>query len=316
MRRLHGASAGVAIFLPMRRTLLTLLVLVGAIAPGARAQVDPAADVTWLPAIPAQGSFIQVVIAYRGAGDTLAPTATLAGQPLHFERDATGVFRALGGVPICSRATIPLLLALSHGRGAPRDTVVRIPVAEGEFALERLAVAPRFVEPPDSALSARIEEERARAGIVSRHTHRTPRLWTGEFTLPVDGRVTSAFGRGREFNGTLQSRHMGTDLSGQTGSPVYAPNRGIVALVGDFYYAGNVVYLDHGAGLVTVYMHLSEVSVAEGDTVRAGQLLGRVGATGRVTGPHLHWTARYGSVSLDPLSLFSTHLDAFSATAP
>jgi murein DD-endopeptidase MepM/ murein hydrolase activator NlpD len=76
------------------------------------------------------------------------------------------------------------------------------------------------------------------------------------------------------------------------------------------------VYLDHGAGLVTVYMHLSEVAVAEGDTVAAGQLLGKVGATGRVTGPHLHWTARYGSISLDPLSLFDTQLGAFGTTAP
>lgn len=268
-----------------------------------------------MPASPRQGSFVQLVIAYRERADTLAPTATLAGQPLHFERDASGAFRALGGVPIGSRATAPLLLAVSDGRGGMRDTVVRIPVAAGEFALERLAVAPQFVEPPDSALAERIEEERARAGAVSRRTHGTPRLWTGEFSMPVAGRVTSAFGGGREFNGKLQTRHMGTDLSGQTGTPVHAPNRGVVALVGDFYYAGRVVYLDHGAGLVTVYMHLSEVAVAEGDTVVAGQMLGKVGASGRVTGPHLHWTARYGSISLDPLSLFEADLAAIAAPA-
>ena len=315
MTQVHEFRAGRAIFLRMQRALLILLAAAGTITPGVRGQGGRAADVAWLPAAPAQGSFVQVVVAYPAAGDTLAPTGTLAGQPLHFERDASGIFRALGGIPISSRTTIPLLLALPDGRGV-RDTVVRIPVSEGVFAMERLAVAPRFVERPDSALAARIEEERTRAGVVSRHTHDTPRLWTGAFALPVDGRVTSAFGGGREFNGTIQSRHMGTDLSGQTGTPVYAPNRGIVALVGDFYYAGNVVYLDHGAGLVTVYMHLSEVLVAEGDTVVAGQLLGKVGATGRVTGPHLHWTARYGSISLDPLSLFDTRLDAFAVTTP
>ncbi len=316
MTQVHGIPAGRAIFLVMQRGFLMLLAAAGTITPGVRAQVVRAADVAWLPAAPAQGSFVQVVVAYRAAGDTLAPTGTLAGQPLHFERDPSGAFRALGGIPISSRATIPLLLALPDGRRGVRDTVVRIPVSEGAFAMERLAVAPRFVERPDSALAARIEEERTRASVVSRHTHDTPRLWTGAFTLPVDGRVTSAFGGGREFNGTIQSRHMGTDLSGQTGTPVYAPNRGIVALVGDFYYAGNVVYLDHGAGLVTVYMHLSEVLVAEGDTVVAGQVLGKVGATGRVTGPHLHWTARYGSISLDPLSLFDTRLDAFAVATP
>jgi hypothetical protein len=300
----------------MKNSLLSLLALAGAIAPAAHAQDAPAADVRWFPAHPKQGSFVQVVIAYGGHGDTVAPAASLAGQPLHFERDPAGGFRALGGVPIGSRATLPLLLALPDGRGGARDTVVRIPVSAGEFAMERLAVAPQFVEPPDSALAARIAEERARAGVVSQRTHGTPRLWSGEFKLPVDGRITSSFGGGREFNGTLQSRHMGTDLSGQTGTPVVAPNRGVVALVGSFYYAGNVVYLDHGAGLVTVYMHLSEVAVAEGDTVAAGQLLGKVGATGRVTGPHLHWTARYGSISLDPLSLFDTQLGAFGTTAP
>jgi murein DD-endopeptidase MepM/ murein hydrolase activator NlpD len=300
----------------MRQSISILWLLAGAAAPGARGQDAPATDVRWFPAMPVQGSFVQFVIATGGNGDTLAPAATLAGQPLHFERDAAGRFRALGGIPIGSRATIPLLLALPDKRGGTRDTVLRIPVAAGEFAMERLAVAPQFVERPDSALAARIEEERARAGLVSQRTHRRPRLWTGEFTLPVDGRVTSSFGRGREFNGKLQSRHMGTDLSGQTGTPVHAPNRGVVALVGAFYYAGNVVYLDHGAGLVTVYMHLSEVLVSEGDTVEAGQLLGKVGATGRVTGPHLHWTARYGSISLDPLSLFDTQLGSFAVTAP
>jgi len=300
----------------MRRVIPCLWLFALAVAPGARAQDAPTVAVRWLPASPRQGSFLQLVIDDRLRADTLAPTASLAGQPLHFERDASGVFRALGGVPIGSRATVPLLLALPDGRGGTRDTVVRIPVVSGDFAMERLAVAPKFVEPPDSALAVRIDEERARAATVSRRTHGTPRLWTGGFTLPVDGRVTSPFGGGREFNGKLQSRHMGTDLSGQTGTPVLAPNRGVVALVGDYYYAGRVVYLDHGAGLVTVYMHLSEVAVAEGDTVVAGQLLGKVGATGRVTGPHLHWTARYGSISLDPLSLFDTDLAAFTAREP
>ena len=94
-----------------------------------------------------------------------------------------------------------------------------------------------------------------------------------------------------------------TDFAGATGAPVKAVNRGIVRIVDQFYYGGNVVYVDHGAGLVTAYLHLSEQAVAVGDTVEKGQLLGKVGATGRVTGPHLHLIARYGSVTVDPLSL-------------
>jgi murein DD-endopeptidase MepM/ murein hydrolase activator NlpD len=234
---------------------------------------------------------------------------------LHFERTNRGLYRAVGAIPVSAAATIPLLLELGRP-GEAEDRAVRIPVTAGEFTVEQLSVAPQFVAPPDSALRVRIAEERARAGEVSRRTHATRRLWHGTFELPVDGRVTSPFGKGREFNGVVQSRHMGTDLSGATGTPVRAPNRGVIALTGDFYYAGRVVYLDHGSGLVTVYMHLSEIAVAEGDTVETGQLLGRVGATGRVTGPHLHWTARYGSVSFDPLTLFAADLAAFDAAGP
>jgi murein DD-endopeptidase MepM/ murein hydrolase activator NlpD len=100
----------------------------------------------------------------------------------------------------------------------------------------------------------------------------------------------------------VTSRHMGTDFAGGVGAPIHAPARGVVALVDEFFLGGNVIYLDHGEGLVTAYLHLSEPLVAVGDTVSAGDLIGRVGATGRVTGPHLHWIVRYGTVTVDPLS--------------
>ena len=108
------------------------------------------------------------------------------------------------------------------------------------------------------------------------------------------------------FNGTLTSRHLGVDFRGATGEPIYAANRGVVALVGDFFLAGNVVYIDHGAGIVTAYFHMSKPLVAAGDTVQRGQKIGLVGATGRVTGPHLHWSARYGAQTVNPLDLVTT----------
>jgi murein DD-endopeptidase MepM/ murein hydrolase activator NlpD len=127
----------------------------------------------------------------------------------------------------------------------------------------------------------------------------------GVFTQPRTSRITSGFGGGREYNGTITSRHMGTDFAGTTGAPVLAANRGVVRIVDAFYYGGNVVYVDHGAGLSSAYLHLSEQLVSAGDTVQRGQTIGRVGATGRVTGPHLHFIVRYGSVTVDPLSLFA-----------
>ena len=104
-------------------------------------------------------------------------------------------------------------------------------------------------------------------------------------TLPRDSRITSPYGGAREYNGQVTSRHTGTDFAGAVGAPVGAAARGVVALVADFYLAGRAVYLDHGAGLVTGYFHLSQADVAEGDTVAAGQRIGAVGRTGRVTGP-------------------------------
>jgi murein DD-endopeptidase MepM/ murein hydrolase activator NlpD len=95
---------------------------------------------------------------------------------------------------------------------------------------------------------------------------------------------------------------------------VHAPARGVVALVDEFFLGGGVIYIDHGAGLVTAYLHLSEQLVSEGDLVEPGQLIGRVGATGRVTGPHLHWIVRYGTITVDPLSLLEV-MDRASAGA-
>ena len=121
--------------------------------------------------------------------------------------------------------------------------------------------------------------------------------------MPRSARITSRFGTGREFNGQVTSRHMGLDLQGAVGDTVVAAAHGVVALVEPFLLAGNVVYLNHGGGLVTGYFHLSAQLVQVGDTVVAGMPIGRVGSTGRVTGPHLHWVVRFGATSVDPLSL-------------
>jgi murein DD-endopeptidase MepM/ murein hydrolase activator NlpD len=147
--------------------------------------------------------------------------------------------------------------------------------------------------------------EARRAHEVASAAHETPRLWHDAFVRPRPSRITSGFGGGREFNGTVTSRHMGTDFAGAVGAPVRAVNRGVVRLVDRFYLGGNVIYIDHGAGVTTAYLHLSRQLVAVGDTVRAGQVIGHVGATGRVTGPHLHLIARYGQVTVDPLSLLA-----------
>ena len=113
----------------------------------------------------------------------------------------------------------------------------------------------------------------------------------------------------------MTSRHLGVDFRGAVGEPVRAANRGVVALVDNFFLAGNVIYIDHGGGLVTAYFHLSKPLVSAGDAVARGQVIGLVGATGRVTGPHLHWAARYGAITVNPLDLVSLQRNWYSGSS-
>ncbi len=114
----------------------------------------------------------------------------------------------------------------------------------------------------------------------------------------------------RVFNGVTRSRHLGVDFAARLGAPVRAANRGVVALVADLFFSGTTVLVDHGAGLVTGYFHLSRAVVAPGDTIDRGQLIGRVGSSGRATKPHLHWFAAYGYITVDPLDLVRLNVTA------
>jgi hypothetical protein len=257
--------------------------------------------VTTLPEVPVAGTFVTVVVRL---GDPAARRlgGSMAGEPLHFELAEDSTWRALGGVPAWREDSVEIRVVTGDGERADSSSHW-IVLAAGDPPVERLRVDPRFSRPLSKALQARVDRELESARAAGRRSHATPRLDDGGFTLPVESRVTSPYGVRREYNGELRGRHLGTDLAGPTGTPVRAPARGVVALVGRFYYAGNVVYLDHGRGLTTGYLHLSAVDVAVGDTVERGGLLGKIGATGRVTGPHLHWVARYGVVPLDAMTL-------------
>ena len=223
-----------------------------------------------------------------------------AGEPIHFQRSDSG-FKGLVGVPVDVGDSLPLSLYLQSGDRT--DTVlISVPVRKGGYPSEVLAVAPAFAK-PDKVAAARIRTELARSRQISHQSQERPRLWRGAFRLPRASRITSPFGTARVYNGEVQGRHLGTDFAGAVGAPVLAAGRGVVAMVANFYLAGRAVYIDHGDGVVTAYFHLSRADVAEGDTVVAGQRIGAVGRSGRVTGPHLHWVARYGAISVDPMSL-------------
>jgi murein DD-endopeptidase MepM/ murein hydrolase activator NlpD len=260
--------------------------------------------VTWDAGPPRQGSFAYLSV--RPAGERpMNVHGTLDGVPLQFEPVDDGRFTAVAGVPFDAGDSVSVALRFAHPEGRMERLEVRLPVVNAVFPNERLSVDPRFTRRPDSALAARIARENARAREVSREALRTRRLWRDAFAAPREARITSRYGTGRVFNQQVQSRHLGVDFDGTVGEPVRASNRGVVALVGDFYYAGRVIYLNHGAGVVTAYLHLSDALVAPGDTVEIGQLIGKVGRSGRVTGPHLHWAAKYGVASLDGATLLA-----------
>ena len=190
--------------------------------------------------------------------------------------------------------------------GAAVATRLALRVQSREFATRRLTVDPRFVDPPIDE-GPRIQREQARLDETFRLL--TERLWRGRFVAPVPGRATSSFGRLTVLNAQPRGRHQGADFSAAVGTPVLAPNAGRVALAADVYLSGNTVVLDHGGGLFSLFARLSRTAVAEGAIVATGDRVGDVGATGRVTRPHLHWAVRVGDLSVDPQSLIAALAD-------
>ena len=198
---------------------------------------------------------------------------------------------------------IPLGHAESTLTATIGETTQTIPLETRQYREQHLTVKPSYVEPDEASL-ARIRREQQQIAAAIRHwSDLVPASLT--LAAPVPGRRSDSFGSRRFFNGQPRSPHRGMDLSGATGTPIRAPLAGTVILTGDFYFTGNAVFVDHGSGLVTLYAHLDDIAVAEGEAVSAGALLGTVGATGRVTGPHLHFATYLNGTPVDPALLLA-----------
>src|SRR3984893_14706054 len=186
--------------------------------------------------------------------------------------------------------------------GGKISCMARVTVRKGRFATEKLQVGKQFVEPSPEQIKRADEQRQKLRDIFDRVT--PERLWDGKFRIPLDGVTTgSNFGRRRILNGNPGSPHGGVDLPGATGTPVHAAQRGRVVLAEELFFAGNTGVVDHGLGVYTLYGHLSEIGVKVGDTLEKGTVLGKVGATGRVTGPHLHWGLTVERARVNPLQL-------------
>jgi murein DD-endopeptidase MepM/ murein hydrolase activator NlpD len=219
-----------------------------------------------------------------------------------FQVDAS-TWRALVGIDL---ATIPgryRIVVTSRAAGRTSRGEAAVVVTAHGFPTRRLQVEPAFVNPPEE-VQERIAREAQDLERVWTESSRD-RFWSGPFVPPVPGPANSAFGSRSVFNGQPRSPHTGGDFLSPAGTPVEAPNAGRIAMARELYFTGNVVVIDHGMGLFSLLAHLSTIDVHEGEKVAAGQQVGRVGATGRVTGPHLHWAVRVGGARVDPLSLLA-----------
>jgi peptidase M23-like protein len=216
--------------------------------------------------------------------------------------DLTG-WRGLIGIDLGVRpGTYSVSVEASSG-SRHLEATYPLKVLSRRFPVRTLKVDPSLVNPPPE-MEARIVREAAEVEQLWRQSS-AGRLWSGPFVSPVPSTVASRFGARSIFNGQARSPHSGADFPSPTGAPIAAPNAGRVVLARDLYFSGNTVILDHGLGLFSFLAHLSVIGVQEGDSVVTGQEIGKVGATGRVTGPHLHWGVRVGGARVDPLAVLT-----------
>lgn len=255
----------------------------------------------WTPVDPSEGTLTVLTIEPSPRGQPLFEArARTDERPIPLAPLRGGGYLGLVAAPI-GKTEVPIEINVTLIDGTRISQSLTLRIAKRNFPATRLSVARRFTA-PDAPTLERIRRERELVRATLRQVSPVP-LWKGPFVLPLEGPTTSPYGQRRLFNNELRSRHTGHDIDGDTGDPVYASNDGRIALSHDLFYSGQAVYLDHGLGFFTAYFHLSERLVSDGQWVEKGQLIGRVGATGRVTGPHLHWSAFLRGQHLDPLSL-------------
>jgi len=244
----------------------------------------------------------------------VAPVRLQALSGQWFEHDvffnydaATKSWYGIAGVSLeTSRGTYGLTLKGTTAAGNEISFLQKIRVRAAKYPSVAVTVAPKFTEPSPEQLQ-QIDQDKALKQKIFLHVE-PEREWTGSFHPPVNASITGVFGTRRVFNGEVQSTHQGLDFAAPQGTPVSAANAGTVLLARPMYFEGNCVVLDHGQGLLTIYMHLSDFKVKEGDRVTAGQELGLSGATGRATGPHLHLAVRWQGIYLNPATLLELKL--------
>ncbi len=249
------------------------------------------------------GEVIQVLL--KESYSVREATARFLGKKYTFFKMKNSTeFLALIGLDLgVSPGAYTLNISILYSDNSHETISPNIKVVSKEFPVKRLWVEEKFVTPPKE-VQERIQRESEILQTV--YDIYTP-MWLGEgqFIIPSEGEIVSNFGERRFFNNKPRSSHGGVDISSPSGFPVNASNSGRVLLAADLYFAGKTVIIDHGLGVHTIYCHFSKILVKRGEFLNKGKIIGKVGATGRVTGPHLHWGVKLYGSRVDPLSLLN-----------
>jgi murein DD-endopeptidase MepM/ murein hydrolase activator NlpD len=287
-----------------RLSWLVSLVLCFAISSNAQQEPRSGSAFSLTPAVVDAGSPELITLS--------APAATSVegewlGHKLQFFQ-RKGRWIALAGVDVEAQPGRSILHITAHTATGPLEFSRTIEIHPAHYRTGKLTVAPKFVEPGPEELKEITAEKEIKEKVFA--TSAPEPLWHGNFRAPVKAPPTDSFGTRRMFNGKLASIHKGMDFRAPAGTVVRASNSGVVVLARRLYFEGNCVVIDHGLGLYTLSMHFSRIDVHEGQHVVAGDKLGLSGATGRVTGPHLHWAVRWENAYLDPAKVLRLNLTA------
>jgi murein DD-endopeptidase MepM/ murein hydrolase activator NlpD len=268
-------------------------------------------NISWSPRQLASGSPCLFKVEVEGSPSALR--GKWMGHEIVFFPGGSHVWYGLAGVDVEAKpGAYQLELEATLQDGKPLREERAVLVERAQYKTETLRVPERYVQ-PDAETLRRIASDKEIKEAAFAHQIAEPE-WSGKFVAPIDSSVSEGFGTRRTFNGKLASIHRGLDYHAKPGTPVTAANSGEVVLARELFYEGNCVVIDHGQQFMTLYMHLSQLAVKEGEKVDKGQPIGLSGATGRATGPHLHMAVRWQGDYLDPAQLWALPLPSLPAT--
>ena len=299
-------SDGCAVFIKRKHKVPTFCLLPFAFCLLLLGDAFAQGTVAWSPDKLINGA--PVIFRYQSPAPLKSLDGNFLGKRVFFRFDsASNAWYGFAGIDYDTKpSSHDLNLTATATNGQKSSFAQMIPIAKGFYRTSTISVPKKYVD-PDPADAARIVQERnLKNDVLNRLTN--TQLWAGSFVAPASLGTTSEFGSQRTYNGKRQSVHQGLDYGAGVGTQIRAINSGQVILARDLYFEGNCVVIDHGQGLLSLYFHLSQFKIKEGDSITKGQLIALSGGTGRVTGPHLHLAVRWQGIYVNPATLLGIKL--------